>query len=201
MQPRRLLLIRHAKAADGPVDVDRALTGRGRGQAAAIGTWLADAGFAPDRALVSPARRAAQTWEQAAAHLGAAPEHEVESRIYDNTVEALLAVIADAPDGVQTLAVVGHNPSIGGNWRTTSTTTRAARRPGATSTPASRRWRRRLHPGHAVQRARAGHRDADRLPDAAGLAALSRGPAAPPGVGRAAGRRPRRPRRRRPARR
>ena len=113
MQPRRLLLIRHAKAADGPVDVDRALTGRGTRQAAAIGTWLADAGFVPDRALVSPARRAAQTWEQAAVHLGAAPEHVVESRIYDNTVEALLAVIADAPDGVQTLAVVGHNPSIG----------------------------------------------------------------------------------------
>jgi phosphohistidine phosphatase len=113
MPPRRLLLIRHAKAADGAVDIDRELTGRGTRQAAAIGTWLTDAGLAPDRAFVSPARRAAQTWELASAEFAQRPPSSVEERIYDNTVEDLLAVLADAPDDVSTLAVVGHNPSIG----------------------------------------------------------------------------------------
>ena len=65
MQPRRLLLVRHAQAAAGPVDAERPLTKRGALHAAAIGSWLAQAGLVPDRVLVSPARRALQTWERA----------------------------------------------------------------------------------------------------------------------------------------
>jgi phosphohistidine phosphatase len=112
VQPRRLLLVRHAKAGDAPVDVDRPLTKRGARQAAALGSWLEQQGLAPDRVLVSPARRAAQTWDLAGAPLAPAPQPIVDTRIYDNTVEALLAVIQETPDHVRTLAVVGHNPSI-----------------------------------------------------------------------------------------
>jgi phosphohistidine phosphatase len=36
----------------------------------------------------------------------------VDARIYDNTVEALLAAIRETPEDVATLAVVGHNPSV-----------------------------------------------------------------------------------------
>jgi phosphohistidine phosphatase len=36
----------------------------------------------------------------------------VDERVYDNSVAALLAVVRDTPDGVGTLAVVGHNPGI-----------------------------------------------------------------------------------------
>jgi phosphohistidine phosphatase len=111
--PQRLVLVRHAKAADGPVDAERPLTGRGRRQAAAIGDWLAQAGLAPDRVVVSSARRAAQTWAGAAERLDDDPPPTVDERIYDNTVEALLAVLHETPGDVQTLAVVGHNPSIG----------------------------------------------------------------------------------------
>ncbi len=111
--PRRLLLVRHAKAGDAPVDAERPLTGRGERQAAAIGSWLAESRLVPDLAVVSPARRAAQTWERAAARLGAPPEPVVEPRIYVNTVEAVLAAVRETDDDVQTLAVVGHNPSIG----------------------------------------------------------------------------------------
>jgi phosphohistidine phosphatase len=112
VQPRRLLLIRHAKAADGPVDAERPLTGRGQRHAAAIGAWLAQAGLIPDRVLVSPARRAQQTWERAGA--AAAPDLRpiVEERIHDNTVEALLSAIRETPEDVRTLALVGHNPSV-----------------------------------------------------------------------------------------
>ena len=111
MEPRRLVLIRHAKAAGGAVDADRPLTEGGARQAAAIGPWLEQAGLVPDRVLVSPARRAAQTWEAAAPTSAARPT--TEPRIYDNTVEALLAVIRETPDDVSTLALVGHNPSVG----------------------------------------------------------------------------------------
>jgi phosphohistidine phosphatase len=110
---RRLLLVRHAQAAAGPVDADRSLTEPGARRAGAIGAWLAEAGLAPDRVLVSPARRAAQTWEQAAPSLEAAPRPVVDARVYDNTVEALLAAIQETPADVRTLVVVGHNPSVG----------------------------------------------------------------------------------------
>jgi phosphohistidine phosphatase len=111
--PRRLLLVRHAEAGDAPVDADRPLTGRGERQAAAMGSWLVESGLVPDAAVVSPALRAAQTWARAAAQLGAAPEPVVEPRIYVNTVEAVLAVVREADDDEQILAVVGHNPSVG----------------------------------------------------------------------------------------
>ncbi len=113
VQPRRLLLVRHAKAADSPVDGDRPLTSKGEHRAAAIGAWLDRAGLVPDLVLVSPARRAAQTWELASASLTPDPPSAADARIYENTVEDLLAVIRETPDDVRTLAVVGHNPSIG----------------------------------------------------------------------------------------
>ena len=113
MAARRLLLIRHAPAAAGPGDVERPLTERGERNATAIGTWLFRAGLAPDRVLVSPARRAVQTWERAGGELPAAPGPIVDDRIYDNTVDALLGAIRETPEDVRTLVVVGHNPSVG----------------------------------------------------------------------------------------
>ena len=112
MPQHRLLLIRHAGAADGQVDADRPLTGHGLRQDAAIGTWLVQAGMVPDGVLVSPARRAAQTWEQASAALEPGRQPIVDPRIYANTVEALLDAVRETPEDVRTLAVVGHNPSV-----------------------------------------------------------------------------------------
>ena len=113
VQPRRLLLIRHARAAGGPVDRERPLTADGVQQAAALGAWLEHAGLVPDRVLVSPARRAVQTWEQAGAALSSGVQPIGDARIGDNTVEALLAAIRETPEDVLSVAVVGHNPSIG----------------------------------------------------------------------------------------
>jgi phosphohistidine phosphatase len=113
MQPRRLLLVRHAEAAHSAVDADRPLTERGTRQAAAIGGWLERSDLRPDHVVVSPARRAVQTWERAAARIGSVPSPAVDPRVYDNTVEALLAIVREAPEDVRTVAVVGHNPSIG----------------------------------------------------------------------------------------
>lgn len=109
---RRLVLVRHAKAAQEGVDRDRPLARRGRTEAPGIGRWLAEQQIVPDRAVVSPARRATQTWQLAAAELGPTPQPELDERVYRNTVDDLLAVIRDTPAAVSTLAIVGHNPAI-----------------------------------------------------------------------------------------
>ena len=110
---RTLVLIRHAKAAqDGASDEARTLAPRGTSDARAVGRWLAQQDIAPDLVVVSPARRARQTWEAAAASLGAAPSVRIDARIYDNTLEALLSVLNETDESVSTLAIVGHNPSM-----------------------------------------------------------------------------------------
>jgi phosphohistidine phosphatase len=112
MPSHRLLLIRHAKSADGPIDIERPLAERGIRDAGAIGPWLSQAGLLPDHVLVSPARRAKQTWEGASAALPSSPEPTVDPRIYDNNPDALLAAIRDVPEDAETVVLVGHNPSI-----------------------------------------------------------------------------------------
>jgi phosphohistidine phosphatase len=113
MTKRRLVLVRHAKAAPDGADRDRPLAPRGTAEAPAIGRWLAGQQIVPDRVLVSPARRARQSWALAAAALGSpGPDPEVDGRVYDNTVEDLLEAIRDTPEDVATLAVVGHNPGL-----------------------------------------------------------------------------------------
>src|SRR5438874_13262548 len=108
----QLVIIRHAKASDAPRDIERPLTGRGRRDAAAIGNWLKERGIAPDRAVVSSAVRAVQTWSHAAAQLEHAPGPVVDERIYENTVDLLLDIVTETPDDVQSLVLVGHNPAF-----------------------------------------------------------------------------------------
>ena len=95
------------------MDRDRPLSQHGAERAGIIGSWLQQAGVVPDRVLVSPALRAAQTWERAAASLGADLPPTTDDRIYVNTVDAVLSAIAETDDDVATLVVVGHNPSVG----------------------------------------------------------------------------------------
>jgi phosphohistidine phosphatase len=109
---RRLVLIRHAKSAEGPVDIERGLNPRGLRDREAVGQWLRDNRIAPDRVVVSPATRARLTWQGAAGHV-VAPEPVIDERIYDNDHEVLLELIRETPDDVRTLVLVGHNPSFG----------------------------------------------------------------------------------------
>lgn len=109
---RRLVLVRHAKAEAGSPDVQRPLARRGVRDAGAVGQWLADRGLVPDRAVVSPARRAVQTWDIAAGQLGDVAPARIDDLIYVNTVDDLLAVIHPTSDEVSTLLLVGHNPSM-----------------------------------------------------------------------------------------
>jgi phosphohistidine phosphatase len=104
-------LVRHAKAEPGSPDAERALAARGIADATTLGDWLSAQGVVPDRAVLSPSRRTRQTWQYAAPPN--APEPELDERIYENTVDDLRAIIRETPDDVQTLVLVGHNPSMG----------------------------------------------------------------------------------------
>jgi len=111
---RRLLLLRHAKterAEPGERDRDRKLTKRGRADAPMIGTYMARHGLTPDLALVSPARRAQETWTLLGESFAKTPKAADDERIYNATIEKLIAVISEAGD-VRSLLVVGHNPGL-----------------------------------------------------------------------------------------
>jgi phosphohistidine phosphatase len=112
---KRLIVVRHAKAAHKPQyeDFQRPLTGRGKRDAARAGQWLRDGGFVPDLVLCSSSRRTEQTWEELAAALAGGHEIEVwyEPRLYGATEDLTLDLVAATPPGVSTLMVIGHNPT------------------------------------------------------------------------------------------
>jgi phosphohistidine phosphatase len=112
-QPRQLLLLRHAKSAwpDLP-DQDRPLAGRGRRDAPAVGRWLRETGLIPDQVWCSPALRARQTWELAAAELGAQPPASYPGQLYGATGSQLADMIRQAPAAARALLLVGHNPAV-----------------------------------------------------------------------------------------
>lgn len=102
-----LILWRHAEAEDGMPDLERALTAKGRKQAAAMADWL-DRRL-PDNAriLVSPAVRAQQT----AAALPRRGKTLVALAPGADAASVLAA--AGWPDGKETVLVVGHQPTLG----------------------------------------------------------------------------------------
>lgn len=110
---RQLILMRHGDAerpAPGLADVERTLTAEGRAEARAVAGALAKAGFAPDVALISAARRTMQTWEAAApAFKGATMQ--AEPGLYAASAGRLLQAVREAPQA-ETLMLVGHNPGL-----------------------------------------------------------------------------------------
>ncbi len=112
-QPRRLVLVRHAKSAwpIGVPDHDRPLTGRGRRDAQAAGGWFRSEGPRPDLALCSTAVRARHTWEIVCRSLPGVPTR-YESGLYAADVGDVLEVLRATRDGVRVLVVVGHEPAL-----------------------------------------------------------------------------------------
>jgi phosphohistidine phosphatase len=111
----RLILLRHGKAeTDSPSgrDFDRALTGRGRRDAAIVARALDQAGVRPDLVLVSPAARAAETWRAIAAVFPDAVTEEAPA-LYETSASEILALARSEGASAATVMVVGHNPSLG----------------------------------------------------------------------------------------
>ncbi|WP_415954084.1 SixA phosphatase family protein [Streptomyces sp. KLOTTS4A1] len=111
--PRRLVLLRHAKA-DWPQisDHERPLAERGRKDAPAVGRRLAESGIAFDLALCSTAARTRETWKLAVGELPQRPKTTYEERVYDASPGELIAVLNETPDDVADLLLIGHNPGM-----------------------------------------------------------------------------------------
>ncbi|MFD7907670.1 SixA phosphatase family protein [Kitasatospora sp. NPDC059722] len=112
--PRTLIVLRHAKSAwpAGVPDEKRPLGPRGRRDAPEAGRWLRDRGLLPDAVVCSPARRARETWDLAAAELPGAPSATVDPRVYTADADDLVEVLREQPRDATTVLLVGHNPAL-----------------------------------------------------------------------------------------
>ena len=99
-----LILWRHAEAEEGGPDLERALTAKGRKQAARVAEWLQQRLPAKFTLLASPAVRAQQT----ASALGTPI---TEKSLAPGASVAAIAKAAEKYKGV--VIVVGHQPDLG----------------------------------------------------------------------------------------
>lgn len=105
--------MRHAKAEQaGATDFDRRLAERGHADAAAAGRWLAARGVEPEVALVSAAVRTQQTWDALAEAAGWDLEPELDEGLYSAGTQAALDLLRAVDDGISSVIVVGHNPTM-----------------------------------------------------------------------------------------
>jgi phosphohistidine phosphatase len=110
----RLILLRHGKAepdsASGE-DFDRRLSSRGARESAEMGAHLADMGFRPDLALISPAARTRETWEAMQASF---PDAQVRpcDELYHAEADVIRRTAEQADGEARTVMVVGHNPGL-----------------------------------------------------------------------------------------
>jgi phosphohistidine phosphatase len=111
-----LYLIRHASAIDGSgrPDEERALTREGRQEALDVGAALARHAVQPALIVSSPLVRAIETAELVAVSVSYAGALEVARALAPNgTFARLLADVLEPRAHEPSLALVGHEPSIG----------------------------------------------------------------------------------------
>lgn len=112
---KRLGLLRHAKSSwdhPGLEDFERPLNRRGREAATRMGEELRDLDLKFDLALVSPARRAAETFRRVRTSWDPGMAVRDEPRIYAASLEDLLGIIGETGPGLERLLLVGHNPAF-----------------------------------------------------------------------------------------
>ncbi|WP_159813210.1 SixA phosphatase family protein [Actinomyces sp. zg328] len=109
-QARTLVLIRHARAAAAPTDIERPLSDAGAAQARALAAALATRVGSADLLIVSPARRARQTSQPIAERLSPG-RTLVEEDVYFGGGRAVLELVRQARPGARTVIVVGHEPT------------------------------------------------------------------------------------------
>ena len=107
-----VIFLRHAKSdwhAGASNDIERPLNERGRQAAAAVGSFLADAGHVPDLVLCSPAIRTRQTLELAKEAGGWDCPTETAEELYYGSVNHMIALACQRRAPVTML--VGHEPT------------------------------------------------------------------------------------------
>lgn len=111
---KRLLIMRHAKSSwssSATTDHGRPLNDRGMKDAPKIGKQLEKLGFIPDYVLCSEAKRAEETWQFLSAQLQKKVPVQFSKEIYQAGPNELLSLISSQSDSVETLMVIGHNPT------------------------------------------------------------------------------------------
>lgn len=120
---RHLIAVRHAKSSwsdHSAPDHDRPLNARGRRAAPAVAAALREAGHVPDLVHSSTSARTRKTWklmvpafaDQPSPAVAREPEARFHAELYLASIEAILEIVAATPPEVETLMVLGHNPSI-----------------------------------------------------------------------------------------
>ena len=111
---KRLLLLRHAQAmpAEGGSDIDRALSPKGLSDALALGQVLKVKGLTPSHILCSSAKRTQQTCGEVLKGLDDNIHTEFSKAIYSAAFGDLLRLIQRADDELESLMIIGHNPTI-----------------------------------------------------------------------------------------
>ena len=111
---KKLLLMRHAKSSwqePGLSDHDRPLNARGNKAAPMMAQYLLSQDLRPDLVICSTAQRAKETARLVTGvieNVDVAPY----SQLYLSDEESYLEVIQTIPNDVETLLLVGHNPTM-----------------------------------------------------------------------------------------
>ena len=111
---KHLILMRHAKAEkDSPSgeDYDRPLAPRGLDEATGVAEAMRAYGLKPDFAIVSPARRTRQTFEQVCGVFGDIPAI-MDKAFYNAGAQALRNAVEAHEEAGACVLVVAHNPGI-----------------------------------------------------------------------------------------
>ncbi len=113
---KSLLLFRHAKSDWGDPDLkdfDRPLNERGEKSAARMGRWMKENHIQPEWIVCSTAKRAQQTLQCLRKHLDI-PDTLIihEDRIYMADVATLLDIMAQCPEDMDHIMLIGHNPTL-----------------------------------------------------------------------------------------
>ena len=112
---RTLLILRHAKSdqACGLADHERPLNERGRKAATRIGVWMKENNLQPELVICSSATRTQETLELLRKSL-TIPDTlvHIEERAYLASTETLLQLLAESPDDMDQILLVGHNPGV-----------------------------------------------------------------------------------------
>ena len=112
---RTLYLIRHSYAEnpnDKP-DFERSLTLEGQSNVRALGRYLINEKFDPDRILCSSSRRTTETAINLVEELEMNEQNiSYHDKIYEASVRELLEIINDLDSSNKSIALIGHNPTI-----------------------------------------------------------------------------------------
>lgn len=110
-----LYVLRHAKSSwelAGELDYERGLTERGQSDTKSIASVIEERSIRPDLVICSGARRARETLELVAPALPPETPVEYDDRLYQATAIKVAKVVREVDEQVESLMLVGHNPSF-----------------------------------------------------------------------------------------